>query len=78
MATINDLQDEVVEEFQDFHRLDGQVSDAHRLGQRVGSSRREIQERAEPYRRLSEPCMVAVRLCRMASSYSQPIAMRLS
>ena len=60
MATINELQDEVVEEFQDFTDVDGQVSDAHRLGQRTGSSRREIQERAELNRRLSEPCVAAM------------------
>ncbi len=37
MATINELQDEVVEEFQDFTDW-MEVSDAHRLGQRTGSS----------------------------------------
>ena len=57
MATINELQDEVVEEFQDFTDWMDKYQMLIDLGNDL------IQERTEPHRRLSEPRVVAVRLC---------------
>lgn len=63
MATINELQDEVVEEFQDFTDWMDKYQMLIDLGNELAPLD-EIQERAEPYRRLPEPRMAAMRLCR--------------
>ena len=60
MATINELQDEVVEEFQDFTDW----MDKYQMLIDLGNELAPLDEKYKNEQNLSEPRMVAMRLCR--------------
>lgn len=64
MATINELQDEVVEEFQDFTDWMDKYQMLIDLGNELAPLDEKYKNEQNLYRRLSEPRMVAMRLCR--------------